>query len=150
MNAPIRVAQTTGVANPVTRVTKPQGGQAVAVHLDGTARLDLSAIAAENITLVRAGDRLVILFDNQATVTVEPFFGANGQPLDHAVQLGTDRVVDAAQFATLFPITDDQSILPAAGDAAAGSRNTGGQFGTFRIDGFGERNALDLLGNEDR
>src|SRR5688572_17035506 len=104
MNAPIRLAQATGAANPdaVTRVTKPQGGQAVAVHLNAAARLDLSAIAAETITLVRAGDRLVILFDNQATVTVEPFFGPNGQPLDHAVQLGTDRVVDAAQFATLF------------------------------------------------
>ncbi len=151
MNAPFIIAQaapTTGIgARPVIRLTKPQDNQAVTVRLDGTAQLDLSAIGSENITLVRVGERLVVLFDNQATVTVEPFFGQDGQPLQSlSVQLSGERVVDAAQFANLFPIIDDQSILPAAGDG--GARNTGGQFGTFQVDAFSGRNGLDLLGGE--
>src|SRR5688572_26770546 len=152
MNARFTVAQTipgTGAAARLIRIAKPEGDQAITVRLDGQTRLDLSDIAAENITLVRVGDRLVILFGNQATVTVEPFFDANGQPLqDVSLQLGPDRIVDSARFATLFPITTDQSILPAAGEGGAATRNTGGQFGSFQIDGFGARNALDLLGGE--
>ncbi|PWB65684.1 MAG: hypothetical protein C3F17_03425, partial [Bradyrhizobiaceae bacterium] len=110
--------------------------------------MDLTDIASENITLVRVGERLVILFDNQATIAIEPFFDSSGQPLqDISLQLGPDRIVDGAQFATLFPISTDQSILPAAGEGA-GASNTGGQFGSFQIDDFGGGNPLDLLGQE--
>ncbi|MCZ7658594.1 MAG: hypothetical protein M5U07_12430 [Xanthobacteraceae bacterium] len=152
MNAPFVVAQaTTGQVTPAPRtikVTKPETGQAVALRLDGTVRLDLTDIASENITLVRVGERLVILFDNQATIAIEPFFDSSGQPLqDISLQLGPDRIVDGAQFATLFPISTDQSILPAAGEGA-GASNTGGQFGSFQIDDFAGGNPLDLLGQE--
>ncbi|PWB65683.1 MAG: hypothetical protein C3F17_03415 [Bradyrhizobiaceae bacterium] len=151
MNAPVVIAQAgppgPGEAPRTIRMSKPQGGAAVVLQLDGAARLDPSAIAAEQITLVRVGERLVILFDNQATVTLAPFFGADGAPVPGlSLQLGAGQAVDAARFADLFPISDDQSILPAAGE---GARNTGGQFGTFSIDSLiGGGDGLDLLGGE--
>ncbi len=147
MNPPFVLAQANGPVSPRTvSITKPAAGAAVSVRLDGTSRLDLSAITAEQITLVRVGDQLVILFDNQATVTIAPFFDASGQPLpDLALQLGPDRTVGALEFATLFPITDDPAILPAAGE---GARNTGGPFGTFSIEALSGRNGLDLLNGE--
>src|SRR5215472_6351996 len=76
----------------VVTVSKPQGEQAITIHLDGAAKLDLSAIANEQITLVHLGDRLIILFDNHAQVIVEPFYGDNGQPLaDLTIELAPGR-----------------------------------------------------------
>src|SRR5579883_2326342 len=90
----------------VVAVIKPDNNQAITIHLDGSTKLDLSAIANENITLVHVGDRLIILFDNHAEVTIEPFFADNGQPLpDITVELGPDHDVSATQFASDFPIT---------------------------------------------
>lgn len=103
-------------------VSKPLGDQAVVLKVDGATRINLTAIASESITLVRVGDRLVVLFDNRATVALESFFQGDGQPQgDLRLQIAPDRVVDGAQFAALFPVTTDQSILPAAGESAPGS-----------------------------
>jgi hypothetical protein len=98
------------------RLTKPQDSQAVTVPLDGgRAQLDFSPIANENVTLVHIGDKLVVLFDNHATITVAPAFGADGKLLpDITFELAPDRIVDGTEFATLYPITTDQSVLPAA------------------------------------
>ncbi|MDQ2081671.1 VCBS domain-containing protein [Xanthobacteraceae bacterium Astr-EGSB] len=75
-------------------------------------------MADEKITLVRVGDRLVFVFDNHSTVVLEHFYDGDGRPFAGiAVQLGADRVVSAATFVDEFPISSDQSLLPAAGDA---------------------------------
>lgn len=84
MNERIVVAQATSLqvatlAQPrIVKVTKPQGDQSVVLDLsyDRGAKLDLSAIADEKLTLVHAGTKLIILFDNQSTVTAEPFFNS--------------------------------------------------------------------------
>jgi hypothetical protein len=132
MNAPFSIAQATGPAvstdfsaqsKPprLIRIAKPQNNQAVTVHLDGNTRIDLSDIASDKITFVRVGDRLVILFENQATVTIEPAFGPNGDlNTDIAFQVGSDRVLSGTEFAASFPIGTDQSILPAAGATPTG------------------------------
>ena len=77
MTAPVVVAQATTGALPIQprliRIEKPAVDTALTIRLDGTVRLDLSAIGAERITLVHVGDTLVILFDNQSTVTLAPF-----------------------------------------------------------------------------
>src|ERR1700733_14735121 len=106
MDRTIVVAQATGIQGPsgtppkVITVVKPQGEQAITIHLDGSTKLDLSAIANEQITLVHLGDRLIILFDNHAEVTIEPFYNDNGQPMaDLTVELGPGRDVTAADFA---------------------------------------------------
>ena len=148
------VAQATGPQGPnspppkVITVIKPDGNQAITIHLDGATKLDLSAIANENITLVHVGDRLIILFDNHAEVTIEPFYSDNGQPLpDITVDLGPGRDVTASQFASEFPITTDQSVLPASG--GPNSVSSGADFVSFTIDTFTPSGTpLDLLGSE--
>src|SRR3977135_4756047 len=106
MTGPIVVAQANNPQGPsggparVIAVNKPQGQQAITLHLDGSVKLDLSAIANEKITLVHLGDRLIILFDNNAQVTFEPFYGDNGQPLaDITVGLGPGGDVPSRDFA---------------------------------------------------
>src|SRR5262245_64841286 len=121
MNTPFVLAQAPtqapgAVGSPrLVQLAKPQGNQAVTVQLDGSVVLDFSRIADQTITMVRVGDKLIVLFDNQATITIGPVFGADGQPLAGvSFELAPDRVVTGAEFATLFPISMDQSVLPAA------------------------------------
>ena len=154
MNAPFLLAQALpqvpGLTQPrLIQLTKPAGNQSVTVHLDGATRLDFSRIGNETVTLVRVGEKLIILFDNQTTVTVEPVFGTDGQPrADVAFVLTGDRIVTGAEFVTLFPITTDQSVLPAAG--TAGGPASGASFHDHGpVDPLGDsRQALDLLGSE--
>src|ERR1700722_7862448 len=154
MGHPIIVAQAGGPQGPSTTppqviaVTKPQGGQSITLHLDGTTKLDLSAIANENITLVPVGDRLIIIFDTPAQVSIEPFYGDNGQPLPNlTIDLGPNHDVTAAQFASEFPITTDQSVLPASG--GPNSISSGANFVSFTIDSFSLPTPLPLLVGED-
>src|SRR5262249_23620705 len=84
MNQPIILAQAAvGCAAPRSsaparfiKLIKPDTGQAHTVNLgyDQNIKLDLSNISKEKITLVHVGEKLIILFDNQSTLTVEPFF----------------------------------------------------------------------------
>ena len=66
----------------IYKLTKPLTDQAVIVNLgyDQKVKIDFSAIANEKITLVHVGEKLIILFDNQSTVTVEPFFESRTDP----------------------------------------------------------------------
>ena len=147
------VAQATGPQGPnspppkVITVIKPDGNQAITIHLDGATKLDLSAIANENITLVHVGDRLIILFDNHAEVTIEPFYSDNGQPLpDITVELGPNHDVSGAEFANLFPITTDALVLTGANGPLISS---GANFVSFTIDTLGPPGTpLGLLASE--
>src|SRR5882757_1360949 len=152
MNAPVLLAQLSGSAPQIAasqknlKLEKPQNGQAVTVHLDGQARLDFSDIASEKLTFVRVGDKLIVLFDNQSTVTVEPVFDSSGHPLaDIAFAMGADRTLSGEQFAELFPITTDQSVLPAAG---GNGPTAGAHFGDPHVDPLSTGTPLDLLGAE--
>jgi T1SS-143 domain-containing protein len=150
MTKPIVVAQAntgpSGAQPRVIAVSKPQGEQAITIHLDGSVKLDLSAIANENITLVHLGDRLIILFENHAMVTFEPFYGDDGQPLPNlTVELGPGRDISGADFAGLFPVATDPSVIPASG--GPGSVSSGAYFASFSIDALaGAGPGLPLLG----
>ena len=81
MQGSFQVAQATGTGNStnsapvrIYTLTKPLTDQAVVINLgyDQKVKVDFSAIAKEKITLVHVGDKLIILFDNQSTITVEP------------------------------------------------------------------------------
>src|SRR3982074_2053524 len=121
MNAPFAVAQASGSAvatdfsaqsKPprVIRIEKPQNNQAVTVHLDGNTKIDLSDIASDKITFVRVGDHLVILFDNQATVTIDPVFASDGSTSANlSFQVDSNRLMTGTEFAAAFPIGTDQS-----------------------------------------
>jgi len=88
------------------KVTKPQGDQSIVLDLsDRNATFDLSAVADEKMTLVKVGPKLIILFDNQSTVTADPFFDFSGKPLANLdVELGTGRAISGEQFAQLFQL----------------------------------------------
>ncbi|WP_424630070.1 DUF5801 repeats-in-toxin domain-containing protein [Bradyrhizobium sp. SYSU BS000235] len=160
MNGPFQVAQAnTATQTPgkpparIVKVTKPFGDQSVVVPLsyDGSVKADLSSIAGENITLVHIGEKLIILFDNKSTVTLEPFFDANGAPLNElTVEVSPGRDLTGAEFAALFPVTEDRSILPAAGDGnGSGAQASGANFTSVTVDPLAAGNPIDLLGQED-
>jgi hypothetical protein len=157
MNAPVVLAQlSNSAATPSNlppknlKIEKPPGGQAVTVHLDGNTRVDFSDVASERLTFVRVGDRLVVLFDNQSTVTVEPVFDSMGRPLsDVAFDMTPAQTLTGEEFAALFPISTDQSILPAAGTPGAPGVPAGANFSNPAVDPLSAPNPLDLLGPED-
>jgi T1SS-143 domain-containing protein len=159
MNAQFQVAQLSGSTTSgsnaaptrIFRLSKPLGDQAVVVNLgyDQKAKVDFSAIANEKITLVHVGDKLIILFDNKSTVTVEPFFDSRHDALGNlSVEVAPGREVSVNEFASLFPITTDQSVLPAAGEGG-NAQGSGANFSDSAVDPLASRNPLDLLGQEE-
>ena len=131
MNGPFVVAQANVAAGAaikkpvrIVKVTKPSDGQAITVDLgyEQQAKLDLTSVANEKMTLVHIGEKLIILFDNNATVTVEPFFDSMGVPRQDITVEVPGRDLSSSEFASMFPITTDQSVLPAAGDKHPGFR----------------------------
>lgn len=159
MNGPFQVAQATGAgitntsnaAPRIFRLTKPLGDQAVVINLgyDQKAKVDLSGIANEKITLVHVGDKLIVLFDNKSTVTVEPFFDSRHDALNNlSIEVAPGREVSVNEFASLFPITTDQSVLPAAGDGAGNAQASGAHFTNAPVDPLPGNTPLELLGQE--
>ena len=122
----------------VIKLAKPGDGQAQTVYLgyDQKFKIDLSGIASEKITFVHVGERLVILFDNKSTLTIDPFFNSSGAPRNNIAFDVNGREIDGSQFAATFPITTDQSVLPAAGDAAGGTPASGANFRNASVDPF--------------
>ncbi|WP_039184781.1 DUF5801 repeats-in-toxin domain-containing protein [Bradyrhizobium diazoefficiens] len=121
------------------------------VHLgyDQKVKLDFSAIANEKITLVHVGEKLIILFDNKSTITVDPVFDSRHDD-QHllSIELAPGRDVNVQEFASLFPITTDQSVLPAAGDGNGNAQGSGANFSNAAVDTLNAGNPLDLLGQE--
>lgn len=159
MNGPFQVAQaniagqTTGKPPArIVKIAKPFTDQSVVVALsyDGSVKADLSAIAGEKITLVHIGEKLIILFDNKSTVTLEPFFDSTGKPLNGiSVEVSPGRDLTGAEFAATFPVTEDQSVLPAAGDGNGNAQASGANFSSVGVDPLALPGPLDLLGQEE-
>ena len=153
MNGPFRVAQANGTAASSTtatpvriyQLTKPLTDQAVMVNLgyDQKVKIDFSAIANEKITLVHVGEKLIILFDNQSTVTVEPVFKSRADGLgnetrdDITVEMSPGRDISLTEFTNLFPISTDTSVLPASyndGNSDANVEASGAHFTPAAVD----------------
>jgi T1SS-143 domain-containing protein len=159
MNGPFQVAQANiagqDAGKPparIVKVAKPFSEQSVIVPLsyDGSVKADLSAIAGEKITLVHIGEKLIILFDNKSTVTLEPFFDSTGKPLDAiTVEVSPGRDLTGTEFAALFPVTEDQSVLPAAGEGDGNAQASGANFSSVGVDPLALPGPLDLLGQEE-
>src|SRR6476620_5032206 len=90
------------------KVTKPQGDQSIVLDLsDRNATFDLSAVAVAKKKKIKISPKLIILFDNETTVTADPFFDFSGKPLVNLdVDLGAGRAINGEQFAQLFTITE--------------------------------------------
>jgi Ca2+-binding RTX toxin-like protein len=132
------------------KVQKPQGDQAITVQLgyDQAYKLDLSEISNEKITFVHVGEKLIILFDNKSTVTVQPFFDSMSAPLPNVTVETAGRDLTSSEFASTFLITTDQSVLIGF---AVGPDDTasGADFHGPSVDPLGEGNPLPLLGQEE-
>ena len=143
------------------KLTKPLADQAVTVNLgyDQKVQVDFSAIANEKITLVHIGEKLVILFDNSSTVTIEPFFDSRHDPLANlpldniTVEMGPGKEFSVTEFTQQFPISTDASVLPAtdlAGvNANANAHATGAHFEPATVDPLAVPNPLPLLPQEE-
>src|SRR6266446_3599747 len=125
MNGQFQVAQASGTGNSnnatparIFKLTKPLTDQSVVINLgyEQKVQVDFSAIANEKITIVHIGEKLVILFDNQSTVTVEPFFDSRHDALGNlTIEVAPGRDLTVSEFASTFSITTDTSVLPASG-----------------------------------
>src|SRR5436190_3791204 len=143
MNGQFQVAQAsgTGVSNSNTpprvfKLTKPLTDQAVIINLgyDQKVQVDFSRIANEKITLVHIGEKLIILFDNQSTVTVEPFFDSRHDALGNlTIEVAPGRDLTVSEFANTFTITTDTSVLPASG-TDGNAQASGGNFSDPLVD----------------
>src|SRR3954447_5935765 len=159
MNGQFQVAQASGAGGSnnnsparVFKLTKPLTDQAVMINLgyDQKVQVDFSAIANEKITLVHVGEKLIILFDNQSTVTVEPFFDSRHDALQNlTIEIAPGRDLSVTEFASTFPITTDQSVLPAAGNANGNAQASGAHFDSPAVDPLALPNPLPLLPQED-
>src|SRR5436190_352303 len=159
MNGQFQVAQasSTAVSNSgapprVFKLTKPLTDQAVIINLgyDQKVQVDFSAIANEKITLVHVGEKLIILFDNQSTVTVEPFFDSRHDALQNlTIEIAPGRDLSVTEFASTFPITTDQSVLPAAGNGNGNAQASGAHFDNPSVDPLAVPNPLPLLPPEE-
>ena len=135
----------------VKKVFKPQDGQAITVELgyDQQAKLDLTAVTNEKMTLVHVGENLIILFDNNSTVTVHPFFDSTGAPLQAlSVEVAPGRDLPSGEFASVFPITPDPSVL-AAGEQGVQQLASGANFSPVAVDELTLPTPLPLLGPEE-
>ncbi len=122
MNDLVRLA--TNSVEPVAIVrltlTKPSDGVALVVPVTPGMVLDLRDIAAQNIVLVSSGSRLIILFADRSTIVLAGFYGPDGQPVAGVeVDVGRGATIAAADIASLLPVSQDQSILPASGPASS-------------------------------
>src|SRR5436190_1449486 len=115
MNTQFQVAQVSGTpvsnnsaSTRIFKITKPLTDQAVTINVgyDQKTKIDFTSIANEKITLVHVGEKLIILFDNKSTVTVEPFFDSrHDQAKNLEVEVAPGRDVTVSEFASLFPIS---------------------------------------------
>src|SRR5215212_8161295 len=158
MDGQFQVAQASGTGASssntpprVFKLTKPLTDQAVIINLgyDQKVQVDFSAIANEKITLVHVGEKLIILFDNQSTVTVEPFFDSRHDALQNlTIEVSPGRALSVTEFASSFPITTDQSVLPAAGPGNGNVHASGAHFDNPSIDPLSSGDPLPLLPQE--
>src|SRR4051812_35454983 len=82
---------------------KPAADQSLDLELsyNQSAKLDLSGVANEKMKFVHVGEKLIIVFDNGATVTVHPFFDSAGLPLQNVtVEVAPGNALPSGEFAS--------------------------------------------------
>src|SRR5215475_6420023 len=155
MNGPFVVAQNSAGsgATPVQviKLTKPQSGHTEIFHASfaGLVKIDFSAIANEKVTLFHdsKNQSLHIIFADGSQDIIEPFFDSRGTILSNLLlDMGSGQEFNGERFAAQFPITEDQSVLPAAGPGGVAS---GADFHDAAVDPLALGNPLDLLPPEE-
>ena len=153
MNGPFVVAQAGSSANSgsapvqIIKLIKPEAGHTEIFHasFNGAVKIDFTAIANEKITLFHDSktQSLHIIFADGSQDIIEPFFDSRGTILGNLLlEMGPNVVYGGEQFAQTFTISEDPSVLPAAGPGGVAA---GADFHGPVVDPFGLTNPLDLL-----
>ena len=154
MNGPFVVAQANSTSSvtpvQVIKLFKPTAGHTEIFHasFSGLVKIDFSAIANEKITLFHdsKNQSLHIIFADGSQDIIEPFFNSRGIMSNLLLDMGSGQEFNGERFASQFPITEDQSVLPAADPGGVAS---GADFHGPFVDGLFTGNPLDLLPPEE-
>ena len=116
-------SQSTSKPVQIIKIVKPAAGQTENFHasFDGTVKIDFTAIANEKITLCHdnKNQSLHIIFADGSQVIIEPFFNSMAVMSNLVFEMTPGQVLNSAEFASQFPITTDQSVLPAGAEGVA-------------------------------
>ena len=140
------------LASPVQiiKIVKPAAGRTENFHasFDGSVKIDFTAIANEQVTFFhdRKNQSLHVIFTDGSQVIIEPFFDSMGVMSNFFFEMAPGEVLDSAQFVSQFPITRDQSVLPALTD---GPTESGAEFNDPSVDGLPPNIKLALLPPEE-
>ena len=140
------------LASPVQiiKLVKPAAGRTENFYasFDGSVKLDFTAIANEHVTFFHdsKNQSLHVIFTDGSQVIIEPFFDSMGVMPNFIFEMAPGEVLDSAQFASQFPITRDQSVLPALTEGPAES---GAEFNDPSIDSLPPNIKLALLPPEE-
>ena len=156
MHGSLVVASNSGSASQSTpkpvqiiKIVKPAAGQTDIFHasFDGTVKIDFTAIANEKITLChdKKNQSLHIIFLDGSQAIIEPFFDSMAVMSNLVFEMTPGQVLNSAEFASQFPITTDQSVLP----AGAEGQQSGAEFNDPSVDPLPPNVPLALLPPEE-
>ena len=140
------------LASPVQiiKLVKPAAGRTENFYasFDGSVKLDFTAIANERVTFFHdtKNQSLHVIFTDGSQAIIEPFFDSMGVMSNLVFEMTPGQVLDSAEFASQFPITRDQSVLPALTDGPATS---GAEFNDPSVDSLPANSKLALLPPEE-
>ena len=156
MHGSLVVASNSGSASQSTpkpvqiiKIVKPAAGQTDIFHasFDGTVKIDFTAIANEKITFChdKKNQSLHIIFLDGSQAIIEPFFDSMAVMSNLVFEMTPGQVLNSAEFASQFPITTDQSVLP----AGAEGQQSGAEFNDPSVDPLPPNVPLALLPPEE-
>ena len=133
----------------IIKIVKPAAGQTETFHasFDGTVKIDFTAIANEKITLCHdnKNQSLHVIFADDSQVIIEPFFDSMAVMSNLVFEMTPGQVLNSAEFASQFPITTDQSVLPAGAEGV----QSGAEFNDPSVDPLPPNVPLALLPPEE-
>ena len=133
----------------IIKIVKPAAGQTEIFHasFEGSVKIDFTAIANEKITLFHdnKNQSLHIIFADGSQAIIEPFFDSMSVMSNLVFEMAPGQVLDSAEFASQFPITTDQSVLP----TVAGDPQSGAEFNDPSVDPLPPNIKLALLPEEE-
>ena len=142
-------SQSTSKPVQIIKIVKPAAGQTEIFHasFDGTVKIDFTAIANEKITLCHdnKNQSLHIIFADGSQAIIEPFFDSMAVMSNLVFEMTPGQVLNSAEFASQFPITTDQSVLPAGAEGV----QSGAEFNDPSVDPLPPNVPLALLPPEE-
>src|SRR6187401_3376763 len=135
----------------ILKLVKPAAGRTDNFYasFDGSVKIDFTAIANEQVTLFHdsKNQSLHVIFADGSQIVIEPFFDSRGTILANLIlEMGPNQFYSGEQFAQAFTISEDPTVLPAAGP---GGTAAGADFHDAAVDALGLSNPLGLLPPEE-